>query len=70
MVLRFFRQCSGVIVTSYNKYSSDSLKKIYMKNFASSIAKYKKLKGFFSFGYGDGEDMYDEYKGKVSVCIY
>ena len=41
-----------------------------MKNFASSIAKYKKLKGFFSFGYGDGEDMYDEYKGKVSVCIY
>ena len=39
-----------------------------MKNFASSIDKYKKFKGMFSFGYGDGDDMYDDYKGKL-VCI-
>ena len=65
-----FRPCSGVIVTSYNKYSSESLKKIYMKKFAFSIAKYKKFKGIFPFGNGDGEDMYNVYKGKVSVCIY
>ena len=41
-----------------------------MTNFASSIAKYKKFKGMFSFGSGDGEDMYSDYKGKVSVSFY